>query len=221
MDLELDHVFVVCGPGAPELDPLLRLGFSEGAPNVHPGQGTSCRRLFFENAFLECLWLRDAHEAAGPLIAGTHLAERCSPGSGWNPFGLCFRPSAGAPLRLPFPTWEYRPPYLPPGLSIPMAMNAGRAEEPLVFALPFGQRPDALPEGKRQPLVHVSGARALTRLVLHQPAEEGSDTLRAVAATGLVTLRTSPAFLLELELDGARQGQTADLRPACPLVLRW
>jgi len=57
--------------------------------------------------------------------------------------------------------------------------------------------------------------------VLHLPAGEGSDTLRAVADTGLVTLRKSPAFLLEFELDGARQGRTADLRPACPLLLRW
>jgi hypothetical protein len=102
-----------------------------------------------------------------------------------------------------------------------MGMNTARPEEPLVFALPFDRRPDKLPEGKRQPLEHASGARALTRLVLHLPAREWSDTLRAVEATGLVMLRTSPAFLLEFELDGARQGRTADLRSACPLLVRW
>jgi hypothetical protein len=221
VDLEIDHVFVACRQGAPELQSLLDLGFTEGAPNVHMGQGTANRRLFFENAFLEFLWLRDAREAAGPVVANTHLGERCTPGSGWNPFGLCFRPVAGAPLHLPFQSWAYRPPYLPPELAIPMGMNADRPEEPLVFALPLGRRPDQFPEDKRQPLEHASGARALTRLVLHLPAREWSDTLRAAAATGLVTLRTSPAFLLEFELDGARQGRTADLRSACPILLRW
>jgi hypothetical protein len=221
MELELDHVFVASREGAPELEPLLRLGFNEGAPNVHVGQGTACRRLFFENAYLEFLWLQEAREAAAPTIASTHLAQRCAPGSGWNPFGLCFRPVAGAPLHLPFNTWDYRPPYLPPELSIPMAESAGCSQEPLLFALPFAQRPDRYPPDKRQPLEHASGARRLTRLVLHQPGEEWSDSLRAVAALGLVSLQRSRAFLLEVEFDSLRQGRAVDLRPAAPLLLRW
>jgi hypothetical protein len=135
MGLEIDHVFVACQNGAPELEPLLRLGFTEGSANVHPGQGTACRRLFFENAYLELIWLQDRREAAAPGVAGLHLAERGDPNSGWNPFGLCFRSTAGAPLQLPFPTWGYQAPYLPAGLSVPIGMNASRPDEPLVFDL--------------------------------------------------------------------------------------
>lgn len=221
MGLEIDHVFVVCRNGAPELEPLLHLGFTEGAANVHAGQGTACRRLFFENAFLELIWLQDRREAAAPAIAGTHLAERCDPDSGWSPFGLCFRPAPGGPFQLPFQTWDYRPPDLPAGLSIPIGMNASRSEEPLVFGLSFNRRPDQYPEDRRQPLRHASGARALTRLEFHLPAVDLSDTMRAVADTGLVSIQHPAAFLLEVELDLARQGKTADLRPTLPLVLRW
>jgi hypothetical protein len=49
----LDHVFVMCSKGAPEAEALLRVGLREGAGNTHPGQGTACRRFFFENAYLE------------------------------------------------------------------------------------------------------------------------------------------------------------------------
>jgi transcriptional regulator with XRE-family HTH domain len=46
--LEIDHLFVCTSPGAPEADPLLAMGFIEGAPNRHPGQGTANRRIFFD-----------------------------------------------------------------------------------------------------------------------------------------------------------------------------
>jgi hypothetical protein len=43
----------MCSKGAPEAEALLRVGLREGAGNTHPGQGTACRRFFFENAYLE------------------------------------------------------------------------------------------------------------------------------------------------------------------------
>lgn len=45
MRFELDYVFVCTTPGAPEADKLVRLGFHEGPPNQHPGQGTANRRF--------------------------------------------------------------------------------------------------------------------------------------------------------------------------------
>ena len=53
---EIDHLFVTVSQGAPEVAPLRRLGFHEGGQNVHPGQGTACRRIFFENVYLELIW---------------------------------------------------------------------------------------------------------------------------------------------------------------------
>lgn len=44
---EIDHLFIASQPGAPEIEEVLALGFLEGTPNVHPGQGTANRRIFF------------------------------------------------------------------------------------------------------------------------------------------------------------------------------
>jgi len=76
MALALDHVFVCTAVGAPEAEALTAAGFAEGAGNVHPGQGTACRRFFFRNAFLELVWVHDEAEARSPETAPTRLWER-------------------------------------------------------------------------------------------------------------------------------------------------
>jgi len=55
MTLEFDHMFICTVVDAPEADLLLAFGLTEGASNIHPGQGTACRRIFFRNAMLELL----------------------------------------------------------------------------------------------------------------------------------------------------------------------
>ncbi|MFP4441235.1 MAG: hypothetical protein ACLFVO_28720 [Chloroflexaceae bacterium] len=52
---ELDHLFVTLPPEAPGIELVLALGLREGTRNVHPGQGTANRRIFFRNAMLEFL----------------------------------------------------------------------------------------------------------------------------------------------------------------------
>lgn len=47
MTLELDHILIFTGFGAPVVDRIVDAGFTEGTPNDHPGQGTANRRVFF------------------------------------------------------------------------------------------------------------------------------------------------------------------------------
>jgi len=44
MTIELDHFFILTGPGPPQAELLSDIGLIEGAPNYHPGQGTANRR---------------------------------------------------------------------------------------------------------------------------------------------------------------------------------
>jgi Glyoxalase-like domain len=68
----IDHVFICCSVGAAaEADALVRLGLHEGTPNTHPGQGTACRRFFFENAYLELFWVADKREAQADEVLPT------------------------------------------------------------------------------------------------------------------------------------------------------
>ena len=228
MTVELDHVFVCSEVGAPEADQLVAFGLGEGAPNTHPGQGTACRRFFFHNTMLELVWVQDEREAKSPAIAPTRLWERCKYRStGYSPFGVCLRPKnarramSGRPAELPFATWEYRPPYLPPGTRIDVAAGTA-ASEPLVFATPYGGRPNSLPEGHRQPLAHPKGVVEITGLRITLPrAEPISGVVRALHQAGVVSYETGNEHLAEIEFDRASDGQSVDFRPLMPLRFRW
>ena len=63
MAFEFDHVFICVSVGGEEASALAAFGLTEGTPNVHPGQGTACRRFFFANSYLELLWVSNAGEA--------------------------------------------------------------------------------------------------------------------------------------------------------------
>jgi hypothetical protein len=222
-DYELDHLFVAARPQAPEMEALLDLGLAEGTRNRHPGQGTANRRVFFPNVMLELLWLTDLEEAQSDAIRHTYLAERCDPTrADVCPFGVCLRPVDGVDGPLPFETWSYTPPYLPPGMSISVAMNAGELHEPFLFAIPFGGRPDRYPAERQQPLDHPAGLREVTTVKMTLPsALPYSSALRYLYESGLVELVTGKRYRLHLDFDHGAQGRSASLEPMLPLILSW
>ncbi len=219
MAAELDHAFLLVSAGAdPEAAALAALGLREGQPNRHPGQGTACRRFFFANAYLELLWVEDRAETQGGVAGPLRFWER-GPGraAGACPFGLIFRCGP-----LPFPTWEYRPPYLPPPQALHVGANSDHLEEPLLFCFWGGSRPDQRPLEQRQPLDHPAGLRELTAARISGPhAAAPSAALRAAAQIQPIAFLPGSEHLAELGFDGERQGRRADLRPALPLVLCW
>ena len=146
MNLDLDHVFILCAAGAPEARALTDLGLIEGSSNRHPGQGTACRRFFFDSWYLELLWVEDAQEAQREPARRVGLWERWTGrASGGCPFGVILRPGPGAPDSPPppFPAWSYQPVYFPAGLSIDVSSDASPTE-PLFFWLPFQRNPARL-----------------------------------------------------------------------------
>src|SRR5438270_5546299 len=117
MSAVLDHIFICTALGAPAADKLRQWGLTEGPPNQHPGQGTACRRFFFQNAMLELLWVENETEARSEQTRRTRLRERWSAaGREASPFGIILRPDPQSPACL-FPSWEYRPKAMP-GLEL-------------------------------------------------------------------------------------------------------
>jgi len=226
--VELDHVFILCDSGAPEASALLALGLREGSANTHPGQGTACRRFFFRNAYLELLWVADAAEAQREPAGATRLFERwAGRQSGRSPFGIVFRPASAVaspadpphPVRArpPFPTWAYRPPYLPSGLAIELATGT-TLTEPELFYIPLHRSP-AL---SREPAAHGLPLSDISRVTVTVPAAAPpSPAGRAAEAAGLLSFASGDAHGLELTFDGGVANRSADLRPALPLSLRW
>jgi hypothetical protein len=220
--LEPDHLFVCTSVGAPQAVRLSGLGLIEGAPNEHPGQGTACRRFFFNNFYVELLWVSDTAEARSEATRRTRLWERWSGrNSGACPFGLCFRLAQGEHGEPPFANREYRPAYLADPLCIQIATNVDALVEPMLCHLSFARRPDSYSEARRQPLDHPAGLREVTRVELATPATKASPELKAIVKANLVQWRTGPDYHIQLGFDGETLGRNVDCRPALPLSLHW
>jgi hypothetical protein len=165
MALTFDHLFVMCDSGAPEADFLTGIGLMEGPSNVHPGQGTACRRFFFPRQYLELVWVANSEEARSEASARTRLWDRWSARhQGGCPFGLIFIADAEA-ATLPFATWSYAPAYLPAGMAIQIAVDTP-LHEPEFFVLPAGLGG----RGAGQPPQPAVPGTAVTALRLATPA---------------------------------------------------
>ena len=198
MSLKFHHAFVLTGPDAPEADALVDAGLIEGSSNTHPGQGTRNRRVFFENGMLEFLWVCDEAEVRSPTIARTGLWERSRwRESGACPFGIAF---TGTP---PFPTWDYRPPYLPEGVAIRVAQFSTDPAMPFVFVMPGA--------GKTQQ--EEATPRAIESLVVESPQAPPPFS------SDRVSFASGNAQLLEFRLEGATK--KLDLRPGVPVVVEY
>ncbi len=218
MPLEIDHLIICCDRGAPEGEALIAHGLLEGSSNVHAGQGSANRRFFFENAYLELLWIEDPPAAKREPARRTRLWER------WRrrdasacPFGIAFRPLDPAAETLPpFPTWAYHAPYLPAQVSIGIAL-ATPLSEPEFLYLPFATRPDA--KG-REPIAHPAGLRRLTGVrVGLPPSSTHSQAAQAVAGLGLLAWFDAPAYVMELTFGEGAAERSIDFRPALPLLV--
>ncbi|MEO8027836.1 MAG: VOC family protein [Bryobacteraceae bacterium] len=216
MGVAIDHIFICTSRGAPAADRLHALGLTEGSPNVHPGQGTACRRFFLENAMLELLWVADEAEAkANPDL---RLWDRWSRQQA-SPFGLILRPDSEEPANCPFEAWEYRPITMPE-LSLKIALETA-LDEPMWCYMASGRKPtDAAPE-RRQPLDHSLGVRELTGVEIGTAALPAGSVTACMARAGLIVWCEAAEPILTLEFDGVKRRQSADLRPHLPLAIRW
>lgn len=213
---EVDHVFVSVARGGEEAQRLVAWGFEEGPPNVHHGQGTACRRFFFENAYLELAWLEDEVQASSAGVERMGLARRMARLPGASRFGVAMRPTGPVRDPLPFATWTYEPPYLDEGRFIPVATSSRLLGEPLLFFLP-GARAWTVPV-----LPHPNGARAVTRISMTvTPGRSISPALRWLQESELTRVEIGSSELLTVELDEGRRGESGTLAPGVPLRLVW
>lgn len=138
---------------------------------------------------------------------------------GASPFGVILRPSAEAGEHVaPFATWSYRPQYMPPGLAIEIATGTPLGE-PEFFYIPFARRPDAI---GREPITHACGFRQLSAVTVGLPAPGARSPAACQAqAAGVLSFVAAAEHVMTLGFDGQGAGQSTELRPELPLVLRW
>lgn len=209
MSLPIDHVFVFAKPGGPEVKALEAAGLRVGRRRRHEGQGTANACVFFASSMLELLWIENEAEARSPLAQPLQLYERSQwRQNGANPFGIALR--ATAATALPVTTWDYTPPYLPPGMTLRIADGAA-IDEPMLFFAPGGSPPP--------PVEHVLAHATITRAEF-TVRNVASPRLRAIASPVIAFVGGGTPGL-RLELDGGRAGRSLDLAPELPLCVCW
>jgi len=218
--MEIDHLFICSENNADIADILVQNGFLEGKPNHHPGQGTANRRFFFNNMFLEFIYLEDkglipqfakATPSLDILLRLTDQERR------YSPFGVGCRPRIPGE-SVPFPHWCYQPSYLPDGCSIEVGI--AMPNEPLWFFLAFSGRPDQVAVGKRQPLNHPCGIRELTGVQLTIPNRVPlSLSAQAVGEIDEIEIMQGQEHGVVLTFDFYQQGKKVSLMPGLPLTI--
>lgn len=220
--MEFDHCFICVKPGALEAEAFKEFGLTEGLPNQHPGQGTASRRFFFHNAFIELLWLEDAQEAKSETTQPTLLYERLTADHDEvSPFGVCFRPTNANEHTVPFPSWRYKPVYLPSDLEINIAEGAPLSE-PMWFYLSFGSSPGAAPKQNLQPRLHSAGVAEITSVrIAHPKSNPLSAPASFAAQSRIITFVAGTTYFLEIGFDHEVKGYSHSFMPMLPLAFKW
>jgi hypothetical protein len=224
--LELDHVYVVVTPGAvPEVQALRQVGIRiDSSVARHVGQGTASLAAFFETAYLELLWVDSsvAVDSLHRLELVDFVRAAAWRQSGASPFGVGLHFLSGTPADLRIPIRLDSAARLRPGTYYVLLRQPEESLAADVFIMPDdravtswlgryrSKRPDLF--------THPLGARRITRVIIR-----GRPRQRPRAAeldTRLVGFEEASTPHLVLELDGGQRGQTLDLRPVLPLILR-
>jgi hypothetical protein len=219
--MEVDHIFICTECNAPAAELLKSFGLTEGSSNKHPGQGTANRRFFFKNFFIELLWLENVEEAKSEVTTPTRLYDRLtSKSTDISPFGICFRPKNSLDKTVKFPSWSYKPTYLPNTLEVDIAKNTSLSE-PMWFFLSFASRPDLTPQAKRQPLVHSNGLSEATSIEITIPNSDKKFSLPHIKQLGILKVIDGSEHLLVITFDNEKQGLIYDFRPNLPMVFKY
>jgi TolB protein len=224
--VELDHVFIVVKPGAlGEIAALRSAGVNVGSDTRrHEGQGTASVAAFFENAYLELIWV-DSTVAVAPEHKATARWFRDAAAwrtSGHSPFGLGLRRRPGDIDPLPVPVQREAAPWLGPDAAYEVLHQPSDSRAADFFVVPKRASVPTWIAGvrEREPelLRHPGGGREITLVRLlglpkHQPA-----AFRILRPNRIEMARAAHP-LLELYLDNGTKGERVDLRPVLPLVI--
>jgi Glyoxalase-like domain len=201
MKISLDHVFVLCETGGSEAEALLSRGFVEGSRNVHSGQGTSNRRFFFDDGFIEFLWVSNVTEVTSSLTSPTKLWDRWKGrDTGVCPFGIVFSSSEIEVPKPPFEVWRYQPEYLPKDKGIYFAAGT-HLEEPDLIYLGW---PNPQASSKTQPKSHLLPLLRMNRVCVGYPqgVYPSAAFVQAINA-GLVQTYASETFELTIYFESS------------------
>lgn len=225
--LELDHAYVLVPPGgADAVKALEHAGIAIDTAAVrHEGEGTTSLVAFFENAYLELMWVDSsvAVDSAHQLDLAEFRRATAWRETGASPFGVGLHFLSGTLADLAVPHRQDAIPETNPPTFYVILRQPAESLSADAFIMPQDRAVTSwiARYRSRQParFTHPAGLRRITRVVVRgahaEPAGLAGLDIR------LVRFQQSDEPLMEVEFDDGLHGQRWDLRPALPVLLRW
>jgi hypothetical protein len=223
--IELDHVWVMVSPNAPERDALKRAGLRISPEiNRHDGQGTASITVEFENAYLELMW-PDSSVSVAPGLerAAEKFRQRMLwRSSGWCPIAVGLRRTTPSNDALPFPTWSWTAEWMPKGSKMEMLTPRDDTRSPALFVEPRALTDTGKQAARAARYQHPLGIRQLTAVRLISPRTYNPiPALTYLQTQHVLSLQPGEEWLVELTFDGGKTKNSRDLRPDLPIVIQY
>ncbi|MCP9765633.1 VOC family protein [Lacihabitans soyangensis] len=203
--MDIDHIFIFTDDNGKIANELVQFGFTEGSSRVHVGQGTTNRKFYFDNFFLEILWVHNEEELRSELTKQTGLWQRADYKlTNFSPFGLCIV-NTDETESLFEKAFKYQPAYFPSGLSIDVLTNEQNISLPWTFRLPFkGQK-----KNETEPTDHKNGLRNLTKVEFGiKNYNEKDEFIKQFVGQEKIKFTSSETNNLTLTFDNNKNAQT-------------
>jgi hypothetical protein len=198
--MDIHHIFIFSNAAGDEANDLLNFGLSEGSFRIHQGQGTQNRKFYFENFYLEIVWISNEKEFRSEDTALAKLYERAHHVDGFSPFGLCLVNSEVTDILFNH-CEKYYPAFLPEGMGFDIITNYEYPSLPWTFRPPF-RGVMLFPE---EPKIHKAGIQNLTRAAFHIPKLNNENAyLKHFINTKNINFEKADKFYLALEFDNKR-----------------
>jgi hypothetical protein len=228
--LEVDRLFICASQGELGVSILQEFGLHCSHQIVqHLGQGIASTVLFFENAYIELIWVEDEkiaeQQARQPGLAP--LSRTRWQQTGASPFGVGLRCQ-------PIPTYfrrrrarKYRMECLLEEIPVRLAAeNLANLEEPLCFLVPealaFTNWLDRSLETHRQLISHPVGVKKLTGVKITVDSNQKlTHAVSLLQDNGVIAIERGTSPLLELTFDSGIAQKVFDTRPILPICLKY
>ena len=200
--MDVDHIFIFTDDNGKIADQLVEFGLSEGSSRVHIGQGTTNRKFYFSNFFLEILWVHNENETKSALIEPTGLWQRANfKKNNYSPFGLCLV-NTDETNPLFENAYKYQPEYFPQGFSIDILRNETQSNLPWTFRLPFkGQK-----KNESEPTKHENELQFLTKTTFQYELNIENQFLGFFENEKTIEFVKADKTWLNLKFDNGKQG---------------
>ncbi|MCW6050910.1 VOC family protein [Lyngbya sp. CCAP 1446/10] len=227
--LEIDHLFIFVTEGRAGVSFLQNLGLHCSEQVVRrPEQGTISTIFFFENTYLELIWIEDEN-AAQQHTARTgidFLARARWLQTGASPFGIGLRSLPEMTNLIPGSRKHWAQWMHPDSFIRFSPQNIANAAEPICLAvssdIALTSWLDRSCERHQQLITHPLGVKKLTSVKIAVDRDkELSEAVSLLDRNGVVAIERDTSPLLELTFDGGVKGEIVDARPTLPMRLLY